>query len=204
MRVYFVGAHSVGKTTLARYISKRFSIPMISEVARAVLAEMETTFAKLRTDLDKVAFYQREVFSRQVKAEKQAGDNFVSDRAFDNVAYAAEHTLISAELLEDAQFRDYMSWVAQGTIFFIRPQRALLAQDGFRERTYWESVVRMDAMVKLLLEQHRVTYVTMASESMQERVRLVEAVLSCHDHAHSREVPGADSGGVRVLGARRE
>jgi predicted ATPase len=169
MRVYFVGAHSVGKTTLARYISRRYKLPMISEVARAVLAEMETSFTTMRTDLDKVAVYQREVFSRQVAAEEQAGESFVSDRAFDNVAYAAEHTLIAYQILESPKFRDYMKWVAKGRIFFIRPQRALLKDDGTREHTYWESVVRMDAMVKFLLEQHQVAYIPM---------RLVEAVLA--------------------------
>ena len=42
MRIYFVGSHATGKTTLCRYVSRRYGLPMISEVARAVLAEMET------------------------------------------------------------------------------------------------------------------------------------------------------------------
>ena len=41
IRVYLVGAHSTGKTTLARWVRDNFGLPMISEVARGVLAEME-------------------------------------------------------------------------------------------------------------------------------------------------------------------
>ena len=37
-RIYLVGAHSTGKTTLARWIRDRYRLPMISEVARGVLA----------------------------------------------------------------------------------------------------------------------------------------------------------------------
>ena len=49
MRIYFVGSHATGKTTLCRYVSRRYGLPMISEVARAVLAEMETSLDALRT-----------------------------------------------------------------------------------------------------------------------------------------------------------
>ena len=50
MRIYFVGSHATGKTTLCRYVSRRYNMPMISEVARAILAEMETALEALRTD----------------------------------------------------------------------------------------------------------------------------------------------------------
>src|SRR5262249_34393067 len=86
VRIYFVGSHATGKTTLCRYVSRRYGLPMISEVARAVLAEMETSFDALRTDMDLVAEYQERVFQRQVAIEKQHEGRFVSDRAFDNVA----------------------------------------------------------------------------------------------------------------------
>jgi hypothetical protein len=39
-------------------------------------------------------------------------------------------------------------------------------------------VVRIDGMVKLMLEQHRISYLPIESVSMQERVRAVEFVLS--------------------------
>src|SRR5579859_1782816 len=98
MRIYFVGAHATGKTTMTRYVSRRYGLPMITEVARAVLAELETTLDALRTDMDLVAEYQRRVFERQVQVERLNAAGFVSDRAFDNLAYAAEHTMVFADL----------------------------------------------------------------------------------------------------------
>src|SRR4029079_3614870 len=123
MRIYFVGSHATGKTTMTRFVSRRYGLPMITEVARAVLAELETTLDALRTDVDLVAEYQRRVFERQVQVEKLQGTGFVSDRAFDNLAYAAEHTLIFGDLFNGDMFKSYMEWVAQGIVFFLRPQR---------------------------------------------------------------------------------
>jgi nicotinamide riboside kinase len=178
MRIYFVGSHATGKTTLCRYVSRRYGMPMITEVARAVLAEMEASLETLRTDMDLVCEYQQRVFSRQVAIEKLYKDRFVSDRAFDNVAYAAEHTTIVADLLHDERFRKYMEWVSDGVVFFLRPHQALLKDDGVRAGVSWESVLRIDGMIKLMLEQYRISYLPIESVSMQERVRAVEFVLS--------------------------
>jgi nicotinamide riboside kinase len=178
MRIYFVGSHATGKTTLCRYVSRRYNLPMISEVARAVLAEMETAFDVLRTDMDLVAEYQERVFARQVQVEHAHEGRFVSDRAFDNLAYVAEHTTNAAAMMNDQRFRDYMGWVSQGVVFFLRPHQSLLKEDGTRAGVSWDSVVRIDGMVKLMLEQHRISYLPIESVSMQERVRAVEFVLS--------------------------
>jgi hypothetical protein len=177
MRIYFVGSHATGKTTLCRYVSRRHGLPMITEVARAVLAEMETSLDALRTDVDLVAEYQRRVFQRQVQIEQLHDGSFVSDRAFDNLAYAAEHTMVVADLLGDPRFPEYMRWVSEGVVFFLRPHASLLREDGVRAGVSWESVVRIDGMIKLLLEQHRIDYLPIESVSMQERVRAVEFVL---------------------------
>lgn len=181
MRIYFVGSHATGKTTLTRYVSTRYGLPMITEVARGVLAELETNFDALRTDMEMVAEYQRRVFERQMATERLQEKGFVSDRAFDNLAYAAEHTTILADLMyHDGghEVRKYMDWVSEGLVFFVRPQRELLRADGVRAGLDWESVVRIDGMVKLLLEQYRISYLPIDTPSMQERVRVVEFVLS--------------------------
>src|SRR5688572_6753303 len=132
MRIYFVGAHATGKTTMTRYVSRRYGLPMITEVARAVLAELESSLDALRTDMDLVAEYQSRVFERQVQVERMQVSGFVSDRAFDNLAYAAEHTLILGDLLSGEEYKRYMEWVAQGIVFFLRPHRDLLKEDGVR------------------------------------------------------------------------
>jgi hypothetical protein len=177
MRIYFVGSHATGKTTLCRYVSRRYGLPMISEVARAVLAEMETSLDLLRTDMDLVGEYQERVFQRQVAVERQHDGRFVSDRAFDNLAYVAEHTTNAFAMMNDARFRDYMKWVSEGVVFFLRPHASLLKEDGVRAGVSWDSVVRIDGMVKLMLEQYGIGYLPIESMSMQERVRAVEFVL---------------------------
>ena len=178
VRVYLVGAHATGKTTLARWIRDHYGLPMISEVARGVLAEMEARLESLRTDLDLVSDYQAQVFERQLEAEHQLGGSFVSDRAFCNLAYAAQHSLLSSEVFADPRLARYMEEVRGGVVFFLRPHRELLADDGVRERVDWEEVLRIDGMVKLMLEMFGIPYVPVACLSMQERARTVERVLS--------------------------
>ncbi len=196
MRIYFIGSHATGKTTLCRYVSNRYGLPMITEVARLILAEQETHLDDLRTNIDLVAEYQRKVFERQIAVERQHNGSFVSDRAFDNLAYAAEHTTIVGELLGDPRFQEYMEWVSEGIVFFLRPHPSLLREDGVRAGVSWDSVVRIDGMVKLMLEQYRVTYLPIESVSMQERVRAVEFVferLEKQAHKANGRSNGADA-----------
>ena len=176
-RIYLVGAHSTGKTTLARWIRDTYRIPMISEVARLVLAEMEAQLDSLRSDIALVDRYQREVYLRQLEAEAQCKGSFVSDRAFCNLAYAAQHATITADIFADPRLRDYMETVREGVVMYLRPHPELLKSDGVRERIDWEEVLRIDGMVKLLLEMFDVPYIPVASLAMQERIRLVERVL---------------------------
>ena len=67
VHVYLVGAHATGKTTLARWIRDSFGLPMISEVARGVLAEMEERLDSLRTDVELVSHYQSQVLNARSK-----------------------------------------------------------------------------------------------------------------------------------------
>ncbi len=197
MRIYFVGAHATGKTTMTRYVSRRYALPMITEVARAVLAELETSLDSLRTDMDLVAEYQRRVFERQVQVERAQGSGFVSDRAFDNLAYAAEHTLVFGDLINSDEFKKYAEWVAQGIVFFVRPHKDLLREDGVRSGVTWESVLRIDGMIKLMLEQYRIPYLPIESASMQERARAVDFVLK--RTAGLSQVAPAEAVGPKVV-----
>ncbi|MBL4771299.1 MAG: ATP-binding protein [Planctomycetes bacterium] len=178
IRIYLVGAHATGKTTLARMIRDRYDLPMISEVARGVLAEMEAQVDSLRTNVDLVNRYQMEVFERQITAEQAQRGSFVSDRAFCNLAYAAHHSTILGKIFADPRLQEYMDSVRKGVVFFVRPQRRLLVQDGVREALEWDEVVRIDGMVKLMLEMFDIPYIPMESLSMQERLRMVTQVLN--------------------------
>lgn len=177
-RIYLVGAHATGKTTLARWVRDRYQLPMISEVARGVLSEMEAQLDSLRTNVDLVNHYQAQVFERQIAAEEEQKGPFVSDRAFCNLAYAAHHSTILSEIFGDPRLRRYMESVREGVVFFLRPHRELLVEDGVRAGVDWEEVLRIDGMVKFMLEMFAVPYIPVASLAMQERIRCVEQVLA--------------------------
>ncbi len=177
LRVYIAGAHSTGKTTLARWVSRHFELPLVTEVARSVLAEMELPLTVLRTDIDRTLQFQREVFARQSEAEDFAGKRFVSDRTFDNLAYMAHHTMGLRGILPEAEKYAERLRAPGSIVFFIRPHRDLLFEDGVRASVVWEEIVRIDGMVKVLLEMQGIDYVTIDTVNMAERARAVRGVL---------------------------
>ncbi len=181
MKVYFVGAHSTGKTTCARYVSEKFNLPMITEVARAVLSEKELHLDSLRYNMDLVDDYQEAIFYRQLSEEQKYTD-FVSDRSFDCLAYAAQHTRILPQLLLSDQMGPYITKLKapDSFIFFVRPSRATLRADGVRESLTWDGVVAIDAMIKFMLVQWELPHFQINMDNMQERVQIINSVLSLH------------------------
>ena len=194
-RIFIAGSHSTGKTTLARWTAKAYGLPLVTEVARAVLAAQEIPLSTLRVDLDRVRTFQREVFRRQAIAEDEAGTSFVSDRAFDNLAYSAHHTIALKEIWVGERATTYAERLRQKGVyvFFVRPHRALLAEDGTRESPVWDEIIRIDGMVKLLLELHDIDYVTIDTPNMPERARTVRAVLRAAGIEPCESVPTPQS-----------
>lgn len=180
-KVFFVGSHCTGKTTLARITSETYGVPMLPEVARLVLARKELDFDKLRHDPKTVHDYQLSVFREQMMVEKTS-DCFVSDRGFDNLAYASEHSSI----FQDPSVRDdamaYLTETAQSSvsdskIFFVRPNKSLMKDDGVRESLDWEAMCRIDGMVKFMLESFNMDYISINTTNIQERIRIVRSCL---------------------------
>ena len=188
MRIYFVGAHSTGKTTLARWAAGQYRLPLVSEVVRTVLAEREIPLERLKTQVDLHGEVQQEIFERQQRAEELMEGGYVSDRAVDNLVYAAEGTFIASRLFRSESFQRYVEHVRGGIVFFTRPDRRLVADDGMRDDVCWESVLRIDGAVKTLLEILDLPYVPITPASMQERLRIVEAVVA--PHARVRDLEG--------------
>lgn len=178
MRIYICGSFSNGKTTLARYISEKYHLPMITEVARTILSERELTLDSLRTDMKLVDSYQSEIFYRQIKEENKLVDNFVSDRTFDCLAFAAQHSNVLPALISSEECKNYISSLKKDSIiFFVRPCKATLKDDGVREDIIWDELVSIDAMVKFLLKMWDLKYFQIDSSNMQERTTLVDSVL---------------------------
>jgi nicotinamide riboside kinase len=181
MKVYFVGSHSTGKTTCARYVSEKHQLPMITEVARMILSEKELHLDSLRTDLRVVDDYQMQIFKRQIEEEQKYKD-FVSDRSFDCLAYAAQHARVLPAALKSEELVSYLANLRdpQSFIFFVRPSKATLKADGVRESLTWDGVVAIDAKIKFMLEMWELRYFQISMDNMQERARLIDSVLSLH------------------------
>lgn len=178
MKIYFIGAHSTGKSSLARIIAKEYDLPFLNEVARTVLAEKELQLDTLRVNLDLADQYQTEICLRQIQEENKL-NNFVSDRSFDNLAYMAQHARLLAPAISRPEFLQYIEKLKHPDviIFFVRPSKITLKADGIRETLNWEGIIAIDAMIKLLLEMFNLNYISINTDSMQERVRLVDSVL---------------------------
>lgn len=182
MKIYFAGSHSIGKSTCARYVSEKYHLPMITECARMILSEKELSLDSLRSDLKVVNEYQEDIFYRQLDEEQKLYDDFVSDRTLDCLAYAGNHSTVLPKLIKSDRFNNYLNILnsPDSIVFFIRPSKATLKQDGVRESLSWDGVVTIDAQVKLLLEMFDIRHFQINTDNMQERARLIDSVLSLH------------------------
>jgi nicotinamide riboside kinase len=179
MKVYFIGSHATGKSTLARYTSQKYNLPMISETARAILSEQEMQIDTLRYDLDTADKYQQQVFNRQI-SEEQKHSSFVSDRSvIDILAYSGQHARILPQLMRTSELEPYLSILREpgSFIFFVKPSKATLKADGVRESLNWDGVVAIDAMCKFMLNMWNLPHFQINMDNMQERVRLIDSVL---------------------------
>lgn len=176
MRIYYIGAHSSGKSTLARFTAKEYSLPFISEIARTVLAEKEIPLDLLRIDLDTTNNYQLEIFNRQIKEELKYSE-FVSDRSFDNLAYMAQHGTCLHSVIYSNQLNNYIESLKKPDvrIFFIRPSKNTLKNDGIRESVNWDQIVAIDSMIKFMLEMFNLNYIQISTDSMQERIKIIKS-----------------------------
>ena len=178
MRAYFSGSHSTGKSTLARHVSKQYSLPLVFESSRQILSEQELQIDSLRCDLDVADRYQQQVFDRQL-SEEQKYSSFVSDRSIiDILAYSGQHTRILPRLMRSPQLLQYINELRHQFIFFVRPSQAILRPDGVRESLDWNGIVAIDAQIKLLYRMFDLPYIQISTDSMQERVLIIDSVLS--------------------------
>lgn len=178
MKVYLSGAHSTGKSTLARHISQKYQLPMISETARMILSEQELQIDTLRCDLDITDKYQQQVFDRQLLEETKYAD-FVSDRSvLDILAYSCQHSRILPKLMQSSELQEYVKMLRNQFIIFVRPSKATLRADGVRESLNWDGVIAIDAMVKLLLQMFDIKHFIINMDSMQERIQMIDAILT--------------------------
>lgn len=170
--IYLVGSHSTGKTTMARALSKTLGLPLVSEVAREVLANREQTLADIAANVEEANSFQRDIFRLQLAREDAAGRVFVSDRALDFVAYSAMTTTVTAEIVRTPEFVSYIKKARRGVVLFVRPHPDLIRPDGVRHWLDQASVYRIDGMIQLALELADIEYTPIETINMRDRMRI--------------------------------
>ena len=173
-RIYVAGAHSVGKTTLARWVQRVTGYHYMAEWPRRLIAEWEVSLDTMRVDVARTGEFQLEAYRRHVECEDALETPYLADRtALDVVAYTGRHTLVVPQLVAAAA--DYSARLREPRtlVLFVRPHPSLLAADGVRESPSWDEVVRVDAVLEFLFAYHGVSPVSLDSPSMVTRLRTV-------------------------------
>lgn len=153
MKIAITGAHGVGKTTLAKSLSKKMGLPMISEIARreAKLYGFSKTEQIRKAPKERIRGYQEAVYTSQVFSESALQKGFVSDRSvFDVVAYMEFYGLSP----------DDVGWVTDKArlhsknydllIYCPIPKGGVVEDDGFR-LTGQEGQEKIDELIKMLI-----------------------------------------------------
>lgn len=141
--VYFVGPGSTGKTTLARALSEKCTLPtfMLSEVARTVLCKLNYTADDISNDNAKCYVLQNAILLEQCHQERELlkmKKMFISDRcAIDPIVYAQFYIKDEkVELLKSVEWFEmklrYQN-AKRSLIVLIEPNEAFLTDDGIRK-----------------------------------------------------------------------
>ena len=89
MKICVSGVHGIGKTSLVKWISEKYNLPLLSEQARFLL-DTEYPFEIVNTDLSVFMDFQNHVLDNQ-KTVLEGQDNFVTDRSpIDSLSYVLE------------------------------------------------------------------------------------------------------------------
>lgn len=180
VRIYLCGAQSTGKSVLAKYITERYSINQIKEVARNILGKYGNNLKEIRADLDTCSSFQKDIIEEQVERERMTEEPFISDRGIDILAYFAMHTNSTKDILDKDYIKEYIKSYRDNDVItvFARPNEELIENDGVRGDLSKENIYRIDGMIKFLLESSNINYIVLNSKHLNERARTLESVLN--------------------------
>lgn len=186
--IYVVGAQCTGKTTLVKQLAAWFqqqgiSPPVISEVARTVMARQRFATSDISSVPNKSLHLQHLILEAQYEAEKDALQTdtwFISDRSgLDPIAYAQRFVGLAAarQMLEQPNWVELKRRMAQSVVIVCEAGMDWLVDDGVRlmpkGREDW---LRFHEEFCLLLTETNLPYYVLPS-SIQDSTRRVQRVV---------------------------
>ena len=68
-------------------------------------------------------------------------------------------------------------------VFYVRPQRECMVNDGFRETVAWDEINRIDGMLDFIFTWQRIPCIGISELNMKDRVRTAMAAVRLYKHA---------------------
>lgn len=170
MKIAIVGAHGVGKTTLANELSRALNYPIVIDSAR------EAVLKGFAMNEDTTPENQLWNLCKQIEYERALKDNFIADKAlFDNIVY-------SRQIFDDPHLlkviEDIVKKIAHYDVFIYLPIEISLVDDKVRspdphfQRRINEEYLRL--MKELQISYHEVR------GSVKERLKKSLKIVSSH------------------------
>ncbi|CAG8513939.1 18119_t:CDS:1 [Dentiscutata erythropus] len=187
-KVVFVGAHSVGKTTLARFIKNKMNGILVSEIARTLIKELNLNADILRNDPDKSLEFQASIIKAQCAKEEEIEHEFaILDRsALDALVYA--QTFCGKrwnELLDMEETNKCLERYRQKNkymIFLIEPQKECLRADGVRMMpTDYEDWISFSESFKNIMNEYNIEFNAINVLDINQRYSIIRNALFAHN-----------------------
>ncbi|CAG8724948.1 3098_t:CDS:2 [Gigaspora rosea] len=190
-KIVFIGAQSVGKTTLANFIKSHMNGIMITEIARNLMEELNlntNTMKILRNDPDKTFEFQATTIKIQCEKEDEIELEFaILDRcAFDSIVYAQNFCKKRwRELLDMKETNKCLERYRQKDryiIFLIEPQKECLEADGIRTApANYEEWISFSDSFKMALKEFNIEFNIINVLDINQRYSIVKNALFAHD-----------------------
>lgn len=186
--VYFTGASGTGKTTLAEYVEKNYGLARIPSASREVSAKLGITNDKgeFTVGTRQYAEFQMMVCRRQLELEKEQVVTYVSDRAFDHLAYSAVYGTNCRQIAALPEMKEYLERLTDGRslVFHVRPTRDVQHHAKMQHQREqfldWEDMHKVDGIIRYIAEVNGITTVPISCTSLLERRWLVDGHLKTH------------------------
>ncbi|CAG8536704.1 5563_t:CDS:1 [Gigaspora margarita] len=186
-KIVLVGAHSVGKTTLAKFIKSHINGILVTEIARTLIKELNLNADILRNDPDKSLEFQATIIKAQcVKEEEIEHELAILDRsALDAIIYAQAFCKKRwKELLDMEETNKCLERYRQKNkylIFLIEPQKECLKADGVRMMPIdYEEWISFSTSFKNLMNEYNIEFNTINVLDLNQRYSIVMNALFAH------------------------